>query len=467
MKDNKQSKQFLLVASAAMLVSPLQTMAKKQPNFVIIVADDMGYGDVQIYGNKYIKTPNIDMMARKGMLFPDFHSNGSVSSPTRCALMTGRYQQRAGLENVILVPKDMDAYEIGLQPKEVTFADVLGKNGYKTALIGKWHLGYKEKYNPLNHGFQKFIGFKSGNVDYQSHRNRYGDLDWWDGLESHNMPGYTTSLLTSLSKDYIKENKDKPFCLCITHAAPHSPLQGPSDAAIRDGHKTGDVAPGRSKKEIYKDMVEELDKGVGEVLQTIKECGIEENTFVIFFSDNGPVTNYGGSSGDFRGEKGQIWEGGHRVPGICYMPGTIKEGSICKQPVMGFDVFPTMLDMANIKYDDSKRKLDGVSLLPLLIGKEISPRPLFWEIGKGNAAVRDDKWKLVREKNEDGGAEIYYLFDLEKDPSEKVNLCKSEKEIVKEMNEKLIQWEKSVYSDTPDQFPKRKNQSKTSKINFE
>ena len=175
------SRHFVAATCALAAFSPVEMMAQKQPNFVIIVADDMGYGDVGIYGNEYIKTPNIDQMAREGMMFTDFHSNGSVSSPTRCGLLTGRYQQRAGLEKVLLVPRDDKDKEVGLQSEEITFAKILGDNGYRTALIGKWHLGYLQKHHPMNFGFQKFVGFKSGNVDYQSHRNRYGDVDWWDG----------------------------------------------------------------------------------------------------------------------------------------------------------------------------------------------------------------------------------------------------------------------------------------------
>ena len=185
------------------------------------------------------------------------HMSGSafLHPPTRCGLLTGRYQQRAGLERVLLVPRNDKDKEVGLPSEEITFAKVMGDNGYRTALIGKWHLGYLQKHHPMNFGFQKFVGFKSGNVDYQSHRNRYGDMDWWDGLEVKDMPGYTTTLLTTLSEDYIKENKDKPFCLYIAHAAPHSPMQGPHEKAIRtEATPEGDKNSDRSNKEIYKDM---------------------------------------------------------------------------------------------------------------------------------------------------------------------------------------------------------------------
>lgn len=445
-----------IVASAVGSLVLLPTLnAQQRPNFVIIVADDMGYGDISVHGNDYIKTPNIDKMASDGMIFTDFHSNGAVSSPTRCALLTGRYQQRAGLENVLLVPKNGENMNVGLQPGEVTFAKVLGDNGYKTALIGKWHLGYLEKYNPLNFGFQKFVGFKSGNVDYQSHRNRYGDVDWWDGLEMNNMPGYTTTLLTDLSEEYIKENKNTPFCLYIAHAAPHSPLQGPKELAVRtEQTPEGDKNSDRPNIDIYKDMVEELDVCVGRILTTLKKYKLEKNTLVVFMSDNGPVKRLGGSAGNYRGGKGDPWEGGHRVPGIFYMPGTIKAGSVCDQTAMTFDLFPTMLDMAKVSYDDSDKKLDGISMLPVFKGEKIGNRSLFWGTGKKNIAVRNGKWKLVRLNHKDGNK--FYLFDMSVDPYEKNDLSANNKNMVQKLNGEIVRWSKSVYSEVPDQFAKNK-----------
>lgn len=451
----KQSKHLLAAACTVALLTPSQIKAQKQPNFIIIVADDMGYGDAGIYGNTYIKTPNIDRMAQQGMMFTDFHSNGSVSSPTRCGLLTGRYQQRAGLEKVLLVPREGEDMEVGMPSDAITFAKVLSDNGYQTALIGKWHLGYLPKHHPMNFGFQKFIGFKSGNVDYQSHRNRYGDTDWWDGLEVKDMPGYTTSLLTTLSENYIKENKDRPFCLYMAHAAPHSPLQGPKESAIRtETNPEGDKNSDRPNADIYKDMVEELDKSVGDIQAILKKYHLEENTFVVFFSDNGPVIKYGGSSGGFRGAKGDPWEGGHRVPGICYMPGTVKAGMVCDQTVMSFDLFPTMLDMAHISYNDSGKKLDGTSLVPLFKGQRLADRLLFWGNGNRTISVRDHQWKLVRLHKK--GQNTLHLFDLSKDPYEKDDLSEKNPKVVERLDKEITKWAKSVYSETPDQFAKKR-----------
>ena len=440
-------KSIILLSGAALTVAVMSdAQAPKKPNFIIILADDMGYGDAGFTGNTFINTPNIDRLAKEGMTFNDFHSNGAVSSPTRCALVTGRYQQRAGLENVILASGDVNKIEAGLQPQEVTFAKVLSDNGYRTALLGKWHLGYKEKYNPLHYGFQKYVGFKSGNVDYQSHRNRNGDPDWWDGFELKDMPGYTTTLLTTLTTNYIKENKNVPFCVYMAHGAPHSPLQGPTDPAVRDGVNNSKDKANRPSKEIYKDMIEELDRSVGEVVKTLKECGIEKNTLVIFFSDNGPVIANGGSAGSFRGAKGQIWEGGHHEPGIMYMPGSIKAGAVCNQTALGMDIFPTLIDMAGVKYDDRKRPLDGVSLVPALKGGAIAPRTVFWGTGNNNYAVREGNWKLVKTDSK------YQLYDLEKDPSEQTDVAGDFAGVVCDLKQKLDKWHKSVYSEVPNQI---------------
>lgn len=412
---------------------------KDHPNFVIILADDMGYSDVGAFGSKDIHTPNIDKMVSEGMKFTDFHSNGAVSSPTRCALLTGRYQQRAGVENVLLVNDALDKIKGGLPTNEITFADILRKNGYSTALIGKWHLGYKEENNPLNFGFEKYIGFKSGNVDYHSHLNRRGDLDWWDGLELKNMPGYTTSLLTDLSCDYIVENKDRPFCLYIAHAAPHSPLQGPSDGPVREDASNAEKSSGRSNFDIYREMVEELDAGVGKVLRTLDKYGLTKNTLVIFTSDNGPVIEYGGSAGQFKGEKGTVWEGGHRVPCVIRMPETIKPGRVCDIPLMSFDLFPTILEMAGVNYDDAGKKLDGVSFVNVLRDGNIKERILFWGIGNDRYAVRQGNWKMVCSGKEKS------LYNLESDPEESVDVSSKNPAIVQNLSQQLEVWKKSVY----------------------
>lgn len=231
-------------------------------------------------------------------------------------------------------------------------------------------------------------------------------------------------------------------------------MQGPHEKAIRtEATPEGDKNSDRSNKEIYKDMVEELDWSVGRILETLKKYKLDENTFVVFFSDNGPVINNGGSAGGYKGAKGSPWEGGHRVPGICYMPGTIKEGTTCEQTVMSFDLFQLCLDMADIHYNDSKKKLDGTSLVPLFKGENLATRLLFWGNGNKTISVRDGKWKLVR-YNQKGDITLH-LFDLNNDPYEKNNLSKQEPELVERLDKEITRWAESVYSEVPDQFARK------------
>ena len=193
-----------------------------KPNIIIIVADDLGYGDLSIFGNKNINTPNIDKLGLEGIVFTDFHSNGSVCSPTRAALLTGKYQQRVGVSGVITAKNHRDK---GLSTDEITFANIAKESGYKTGIFGKWHLGYDPVYNPINQGFDEFIGFVSGNVDYHSHIDQEGYKDWWFDNELNEEVGYSTDLISKHSIDFIKKNKDENFLLYIAHESPHYPFQ--------------------------------------------------------------------------------------------------------------------------------------------------------------------------------------------------------------------------------------------------
>lgn len=445
---------FLLGIGISAPISGINAQTGKQPNFIVILADDMGYGDIGCYGNTDIKTPNLDRMAAQGLLLTDCHSNGALSTPTRAALLTGRYQQRAGLEGVILenIPEHRTA---GLQPGEVTFAKVLKDNGYSTALIGKWHLGRMEKYNPLNFGFDRFFGFKTGNVDYQSHLDVNGDPDWWDGLECKGYPGYSTELITQQSIEFISDNRNKPFCLYVAHACPHDPIQGPTDPAYRHlSVSPGQTTPAnRPARDAYRDMIENMDKGIGEILDTLESLSLDKKTFIVFMSDNGPNLRYG-SAGQLRGEKSSMFEGGHRVCGIMYMPSVIKPGIVCHQPVMSMDMFPTMVKMAGIKYKSGK-PLDGIDLQPLFKGKKLKERTLFWALGP-RKAVRDGNWKLVIIAKElPGKTELvneYFLFDITKDVAEKNNIAPGNQAIISKLMNKLSKWETEVRSEVKEQL---------------
>lgn len=426
----------------------------RRPNFIIILADDMGYADVQCYGNDHILTPHIDALAKAGMQFTDAHANSALSTPTRAAMLTGRYQQRAGLEGVILelVPEHDHA---GLPSDQVTFARVLSENGYQTCLLGKWHLGSDPEYHPQNFGFTHFEGFLSGNVDYFTRVNNKRVMDWWNGTEKERIEGYTTSILTSKAVEYINANKDNPFCLVIAESCPHGPLQGPDDYALRyEGEKSGSLMiKGKSQRDIYKAMIEELDRGVGDIREALEKNGIAQNTLVVFLSDNGPtLKNDTGSAAPFREGKSSMFEGGHRVPFIASMPGTIKSGSVCETPVMGFDLFPTMLSMADISYQ-ARKPLDGTSILPLFRGGKIAPRTLYWALGN-KQAVRDGKWKLIVQNVRKKGVVTTeeYLFDMESDPEENRNLAAQYPSVVSELKKKLETWHEDVTSEHAEQL---------------
>ena len=430
---------FVLVATAT---SPAWSApSRPRPNFVIIMADDMGYGDAGCYGKPAQETPNIDALARAGLRFTDFHSSGAVCSPTRAGLLTGRYQQRAGIPGVILAGADQNRHH-GLHPKEVTFAELLKEAGYATGIVGKWHLGYEKQFNPLRHGFDRFRGYVSGNIDYHSHLDRTGVMDWWDGLEVRDEPGYSTHLITRQAVGFIEEHRDRPFCLYVAHEAPHDPYQGPNDPPIRVAGKTvrEDREAGQAER-ARKEMMREMDVGVGEVARALSRLGLAERTLVLFLSDNGATAR--GSNGPLRGHKGSLWEGGHRVPGIACWAGKIKAGGTTDATAICLDVMPTILELAGAAPPASHR-LDGVSLAPLLLeGKPLPERTLFWEHG-GTRAVRRGPWKLVAGAKRGGNAPAASLFNLREDLAEANDLAASEPERVRSMLEAADAWERDV-----------------------
>ena len=286
------------------------------PNIVLILADDLGYGALGCDGNKVVNTPHINRLAVQGVRLTDFHSNGPMCTPTRAALLTGRYQQRcAWVADDELSPvfqkqraENMkQRWAWGIANDELTIAELLKKGGYATGLFGKWHLGYDFKFHPMNQGFDEFDGFISGAVDYHTHVADSGlrKLDWWSAKEIKDESGYTTDLLTKHAVDFISRHKSGPFFMYVAHAAAHTPLQG------RDPNKK------QSPAEAYKEMIEVLDESVGAIVKALEDQGLRDNTLVVFCSDNGPVIPPGfQSASPFRGKKGSLLEGGHRVPAI-------------------------------------------------------------------------------------------------------------------------------------------------------
>lgn len=423
--------------------------AAERPNIVLILADDLGYGDLGVYGNTSSRTPNLDRLAREGLRFTDFHSNGPMCTPTRTALLTGRYQNRFGREfEGALSAKD--DYDVGLPLKAVTIAEVLRKTGYATAMYGKWHLGYRPPFLPVDQGFREYWGFVSGDGDHHTHIDRSGRRDWWHNNDIEMENGYTADLLTRHSVSFIERNKDRPFFLYVPHQVIHFPWQGPDDPGYRmEGQSYWDLSKlGRLKsKDVsakVKEMVEALDDSVGRIVAAIKDNGLARSTLVFFTSDNGGYLTYQGgyhnisSNGPLRGQKGDVYEGGHRVPAIAWRPGLIAPG-ITGETAASFDLFPTFAELAGV--EDRSPNLDGTSLKALLDQKRpLAPRTLFWRMGK-KKAVRQGPWKLVVL---DG--QRPELYDVRADIGERDNLAAREPARVEKMLAALAVWEADVDS---------------------
>jgi len=422
-------KRLLMLLITACLAGPALA-ADTKPNIVIILADDLGCGDMSLYDG-WIKTPRIDQMAKEGVKFTDFHSNCSVCSPTRIALMTGRYQQRVGIVDVIVGNRDKD----GLEPSETTISGLMKRAGYKTAIFGKWHCGTEVRHNPVNHGFDEFVGFLSGAGDYHRHQG------WRDGTEIKDQKGYSTHIITDRSVDFIKRNRDKPFFLYVSHAAVHNPYQTPEDTPEnRPKVRQRGREHARPK---YKVMLEELDKGVGKILDTLEELDLEESTFVFFFSDNGSVT-MGTNERPFRGGKFSNYEGGHRVPAVARWPGRIKQGWVSDELTAGMDILPTVMDIAGV--DISKeRTFDGMSMKDhLLTQADFPDRQVFFGYEpKLGTAMRYRNWKMQTK------GEVVELYDLSKDIKETTNVADQYPDRVKEMKAAIERWKVDVAPEMP------------------
>jgi arylsulfatase A-like enzyme len=440
------------------LFTGLAHAADSKPNFVVIMVDDMGYAGVSCFGNPYFKTPEIDRLAAEGMRLTDFHSSGTVCSPTRAGLLTGRYQQRAGIEAVIHPVADHPEHRKGLQKEEVTFAEALKGAGYATGLIGKWHQGYTEVsdvYHPQNHGFDEFIGYHSGNIDFVSHVGDHVKHDWWHGREETHEEGYVTDLINRHAVEFIERHKAEPFCLYIPHLSIHNPVQVRGDPVRRseeEGWKRWKPADEEERIAKYRGMVMPIDEGVGQIRETLLRLGLDKNTLVLFFSDNGASSDFPSGSPQWRGNKGSVYEGGHKVPFIAWWPGRITPGASSAAPAITLDVMPTLLALAGVT-PPADRPLDGVDLSNLLLqGESPAARPLYWASlgnnGSRNEAMRDGPWKLVvnypKAKPGSFDNEQVELYRLDHDASEKNDLAAIEPEQTKALLTRLKAW----YADT-------------------
>lgn len=458
MKNAKTGSVLLLTAIVLLLTvillpvscRPGGTRGKLPPNIIFILVDDLGYGDLGCYGSPINDTPNIDRLAEGGLKFIDFHSNGPMCSPTRASFLTGLYQYRFGSE----FERALDGkahYDLGLPLDALTIPEVLKPAGYKSALFGKWHLGYQSPFLPLNQGFDEFAGLGSGDGDHHTHVDRSGRLDWWKNNRLEMENGYSTDLITDHSLDFIRRNRNQPFFLYVSYLAVHFPWQGPEDPPHRqvgrDYHddKWGIIPDRKNVSPHIEAMVESVDRGVGDIVDLLRELKIEEDTLVFFTSDNGGYINYrsGGfenisSNGVLRGQKTELYEGGHRVPAIAYWPGRVSAGTITDQVGMSMDMLPTFADLAGIELS-SDLPVDGISLLPLLDqGIELPERTLFWKSGS-RGAVRRGPWKLVIDGQSDPA-----LFNLTEDLGESHDLAGKHPEIVRQCREAYQSWVKQV-----------------------
>lgn len=415
-----------IVASISLSCSP---SPKSQPNIILIMADDLGYAGIGCFGNDSIQTPHLDALAKEGLRFTDFHSNGSVCTPTRAALLTGKYQQRVGLEGVIYVRGE--TRQVGLDTSTWTVAKALKAVGYRTGIMGKWHLGYEPQYNPVHHGFEEFYGYVSGNIDFHSHYDNAGIYDWYHNLDSIVEEGYVTDLITTHAVDFIKEHQDEPFFLYLPHEAPHVPFQGRNDPAYRFAdNKFSYYGPVQDRSRAYREMVEVMDEGVGQVIETVRLLGLEENTLILFISDNGAERF--GHNGNLNGAKGSLLEGGHRVPAIAYWKDRIPAG-VTDETVMSFDWMPTFLALAHLSNPPSF--LDGIDLSDLLLqGSALPPRSVAWRYRK-QKALRKGPWKLWIHEQDTA------LFNLGEDLGETKDRTENEPAILDELLREYAQWE--------------------------
>jgi arylsulfatase A-like enzyme len=416
----------------AMLVAGT-VRAAERPNIVLILADDLGYADLGCYGSRDIKTPSIDALSRGGVRLTDCYAAAPVCTPTRAALITGRYPQKAGFEWVIrYTEKDR-----GLPAEQTCLAKSLAGGGYATALVGKWHLGYKPEYHPFAHGFGSFFGFLAADLDFYSHKDALGDPGLYDGRELVQRPGYLTDLFTERAVAFIRDSARRPFFLEVAYNAPHWPFQRPGrpdDIRNRDtyGREHGTRAD-------YVAMVERLDAGVGQIVAALTEVRCRDNTLVIFTSDNGGERL--SDNGPFFHGKYSLWEGGLRVPCVARWPGVIPAGTTSHQPAITMDLTASILAAAGVQ---PPHPLDGEDVLPVLTRRQpVRERTLCWRLPRpdakyGQKAVRGGNWKLVYDR------EMELLFDLAADPGERKNQALANPEVVARLRGDLDQWEKSL-----------------------
>jgi arylsulfatase A len=404
------------------------------PNVIVIFADDLGYGDLGCYGHPTIKTPHLDQMAREGMLLTQFYVGANVCTPSRAALLTGRLPVRYGLTGGrgVFFPNSAG----GLPENEITIARALKSKGYKSGIIGKWHLGHMSQYLPTSHGFDYYFGLPYSNDMIPRPGSDFPPLPLYRNdeiIERGVDQRQLTKRYTEEAIEFIRENRDGPFFLYYPNNFPHVPLYASEEFR------------GKSERGLYGDVVEELDWSVGQVLKTLKELKLEKNTLVIFTSDNGPwlqKKENGGSGGLLYEGKGSAYEGGMRVPAIAWWPGVIEAGQASTALATTMDLYPTILNLADVELPQD-RKLDGMDILPVLKGEKEVREVVYYYHRSELYAVRKGPWKahFITRRSYSKEPPIIHeeplLFHVEHDPSEQFNVSKKHPQIISELTEEF------------------------------
>ena len=431
-----------------------ETLAKAaaRPNVILIVSDDQGFADLGCYGAKDIRTPHLDALAARGVRFTRYYANAPECTPTRTALLTGRYQQRVGGLECAIGVGNVGRYDeavwlqerglLGLPPTENELVRALKNAGYATACFGKWHLGYEGAFHPLEHGFDRYVGPMGGAVNYFTHKEPTGEEMLYRGRRVSDEDGYLTDLIAKEATAWIRQQSG-PYFVYLPFTAPHTPYQSEDDQQ----KEITEANWNRGDRKTYARMVERLDWAVGQVLRAAAERGQPSDTLIIFASDNGGTGP--GDNAPYRGRKGQLFEGGIRVPCMIAWPGSVPEGKTFAIPAMTMDLTATVLAACGAT---PARSLDGENLLPWIRDEWSAPaeRRVFFRykrLQNRRRAVMEGDWKYLWDNGDE------YLFNLGPDPSEKNNLIAQQPERAEAMKQHLATWEMEVRAPRLREFP--------------
>jgi arylsulfatase A-like enzyme len=422
----------------------------KRPNIIFIVADDLGFADLGCYGGRPARfgavSPVLDAMAANGIMFTQGYANSPVCSPTRFALMTARFQYRLrGAAEEPINSRSRGSATLGLPPEHPTLPSLLKDSGYRTALIGKWHLGYPPHFSPLRSGYEEFFGPMSGGVDYFTHCSSTGAHDLWFGEEEKREEGYLTDLISRRAVDFVDRvaGGDAPFFLSLHYTAPHWPWETRDDEALAQEVKDNLFHLHGGNIHTYHRMIHHMDEGIGWVMQALRRHGVERDTLVVFTSDNGGERF--SDNWPLVGGKMDLTEGGIRVPWIAQWPGAIAPAQVSEQQCLTMDWSATMLAAANVAAHPAY-PLDGVSLLPVLRDPaKAFRRVLHWRMNhRGQRAMRDGRWKYLRVDGHD------YLFDIPCDERERANQAGRQPARLAEMRDAWEAWNETMPPIPPD-----------------